>query len=74
MLTLTSNLLLLAHWIGCLNFMLARLYLEFGTVDMSQSWVVFADLITLDETTGEVVGNAGMGVQYAWCMFKGTVI
>jgi len=48
------SLLVLAHWVGCINFMVARLY-DFP----KQSWVVFAEL-----------EDASIGLQYSWCFFK----
>jgi hyperpolarization activated cyclic nucleotide-gated potassium channel 2 len=43
-----------AHWMGCLNFMLARMW-HFP----EDSWVVAADLV-----------GASLGAQYAWSLFK----
>jgi hyperpolarization activated cyclic nucleotide-gated potassium channel 2 len=48
------SLLVLAHWVGCINFMVAR---QYGFPE--ESWVVFADL-----------QNAPINVQYSWCFFK----
>jgi CRP-like cAMP-binding protein len=48
------SLLIIAHWIGCVNFMLVRLY-DFP----EESWVGFADL-----------EDAPISIQYSWCFFK----
>ena len=48
-------LLLLVHWTGCLNFMIARIY-EFP----EGCWVEVAGLV-----------DARVSRQYAWCFFKG---
>mmetsp|Transcript_52394 Transcript_52394/g.119473 ORF Transcript_52394/g.119473 Transcript_52394/m.119473 type:complete len:887 (-) Transcript_52394:62-2722(-) len=48
------SLLVLVHWVGCINFMICR---EFGFP--ADSWVAHADLV-----------DADVSVQYAWCYFK----
>ncbi|GBG27007.1 Potassium/sodium hyperpolarization-activated cyclic nucleotide-gated channel 4 [Hondaea fermentalgiana] len=54
MLKLGVLLLVLAHWIGCLQFMMCRL-MDFP----ASSWVVAAELDTMSEST-----------QYSWSFFK----
>jgi hypothetical protein len=48
------SLMILAHWIGCINFMVCREY-NFPP----DSWVVAADLV-----------DASVETQYSWCFFK----
>ena len=66
-LRLVLMLLLLAHWIGCMSFMLCRLY---GFPD--DSWVAYAQLAEYEEINGKrkLVGEATVGTQYAWSLFK----
>jgi hypothetical protein len=51
------SLLVLAHWVGCINFMICR---EYGFPD--DSWVVNAELVDADTAT-----------QYQWCFFKALI-
>mmetsp|Transcript_67192 Transcript_67192/g.135402 ORF Transcript_67192/g.135402 Transcript_67192/m.135402 type:complete len:894 (+) Transcript_67192:59-2740(+) len=51
------SLLVLAHWIGCINFMICR---EYGFPE--DSWVTHADLV-----------NATTATQYYWCFFKALI-
>jgi hyperpolarization activated cyclic nucleotide-gated potassium channel 2 len=51
---LLISLMVLAHWVGCINFMIVRLY---GYPE--DSWVVFADL-----------EHAQIDVQYSWCFYR----
>ena len=54
MFRLFLSLLVLAHWVGCINFMIAR---EFDFPE--DSWVAHADLV-----------DAAASTQYSWCFFK----
>jgi hyperpolarization activated cyclic nucleotide-gated potassium channel 2 len=51
---LMMGAMILAHWIGCFNFMLVRLY-DFP----ADSWVVYAGLLDQPES-----------VQWSWSFFK----
>ena len=66
-LRLVLMLLLLAHWIGCMSFMICRLY---GFPE--DSWVAFAQLAEYEEINGKrkLVSEATVGTQYAWSLFK----
>lgn len=56
---LGTGMLLLAHWIGCLNFMMCRLYKNDQGEFPASSWVVNSNL-----------QHASVGTQYSWTMFK----